>query len=270
MTGILMVICGDETTLVEVLTYCKQGDGIVVFASSSGGLAQAITQYVYTDEVPAEWQPFIAQFKELRAINAAKHAEMEKKRLAAQTGVDKATESKLVPGSHGQFPLFVFNLKKGALEACNTLLDATMLQITTPLAKVCAAVKWDDGSRLSQIFTTMVPAWLQSRADILREATQLALEEERSECIKVLVDLAAPVKELDLLTLYNKLYDKEAPPRYPLFIGNPIPTLARDKREAIALAKKESPSKDQTAKQRLMEKSKATPSTKSTKAPSVL
>lgn len=259
-TGILMVICGDETTLAEVLTYCKQGDGVVVFASATGGLAQAITQYVYTDEVPSEWQPFAAQFKELRAINAAKHTEMEAERKAKQKGVDKATESSLLPGSHGQFPLFVFNLKKGAVEACSTILDAIMLQITTPRAKVLAAVKWDDGERLSQIFTAMVPAWLVDRADILREATQFALEEERSECIKVLVDLAAPVKELDLLTLYNKLYDKEMPPRYPMFLGFPLPTLGRDTRKTIEEAKRESPSKDQTVKQRMMEKSKSTPS----------
>ena len=68
----------------------------------------------------------------------------------------------------------------------------------------------------------------QHLRDILREAAQLALARECSASIKVLVDLAAPVKDLDLLALYDKLYDSEEPPRFPMYVRTTMPTIQRE------------------------------------------
>ena len=222
------------------------GNGIVVFATPTGGLAEAISKFCYTGSLPPEWSGLESKFDELRELNEKAALRARQRRGSLLSGTfDGQTSSKIfnaAEGTEARFPLFAFVLKRGRDDTATELLDAIMGQIGSARAKVRAAVEWDDGVRLSQIFTTMVPAWLADRPDILREATQLALTRERVECIKVLVDLAAPVKDLDLLALYDKLYDADDPPRYPMFVGRPMPTEVRAELEENRSRRDSSPS----------------------------
>ena len=235
---ILTVLCGDETTLEEVINFCRIGSGMVFFVTCTGGLAEAIAKYVYTGTVPADWAAVADRFAELQRLNVIAAEAILKAKAHRMSGTFDGQTSSIVASERSpvdRFPLFSFGMKRGAIETSTSLLDALMQQIVQPRAKVHTAVEWDDSARLAQIFATMVPAWLKERPDILRSATQLALAEERVACIKVLVDLAAPVTDLDLLALYDKLYDPYDPPRFPMFLGCPMPTTTRTELRASAV-----------------------------------
>jgi hypothetical protein len=224
---VLAVLCGDETTLAEVVAFCREGTGIVVSSVITGGLAEALYSFAYNDGVvPHGWEQFSEQFDELKELNRARKETLGVKssRLSTQSSMAGVSAN-----SNGllNFPFFAFATKRGKEETAQCILDSIMKQIASASRKVEACVLWNDADRLKHAFTTMVPAWHEDRTDVLCKATQLALTLEHAECIKVLVDLAAPVKNLDLLGLYDKLYDQAAPPRYPLFLGCPKPTASR-------------------------------------------
>lgn len=181
---IMCVMCGDETTLAEVVSFCRQGTGLVLCCTITGGLADALYKFAYNDGVvPDGWEAFSAEFAELKEMNARKPKKASKKLVAAS----KVNTSKAQSNGLHNFPFFAFSTKRGTYETRQAVLDALMSQISTTRNKVTACVEWDDAKRLKQVFTTMVPAWREDRADVLADACQLALELEHAECIRVLV-----------------------------------------------------------------------------------
>ena len=228
---ILVVLSGDETTLEEILNYCRIGQGVIVFVTATGGLAEAVAKFVKTGLVPSDWSQFGEKFAELKKLNEEAAAKAKEARSRTVSGTfDAMTTSELFGGGDGiaaRFPMFAFVMQRGDKETCSVLMDVVMRQIASTSDKIKAAVEWDDATRLAEIFAVSVPAWSTARADLLRDAAQLALSNECISCIKVLVELAAPVKDLDLLSLYDKLYDEDNPPRFSLFVGLPMPTTVR-------------------------------------------
>ena len=71
--------------------------------------------------------------------------------------------------------------------------------------------------------------WDPQLQSILREALQLSLELEHENCVKVLIQHKAPVKDVGLLELYDKLFDKANPPRYKLYPGGEPPSQRRER-----------------------------------------
>lgn len=213
---VLVVICGDKTTLSEVVTYCTAGDGVVVCVSNTGGLAAALMHFVFSGQVPAGWAAYADQFQELKALNAAKRK------------VYESEDDPALKHSSSDWPLFAFtDDKRGADALTEVILDQVTQQTYTTLEKITDAVHWDDPKRLQNALTTMIPSWREDRTEILRVASQLALQMERPDCVEVLIRNAAPVKDIDLLALYDKLYDPDDGPRYPLYVGKTLPSVAR-------------------------------------------
>jgi hypothetical protein len=69
-----------------------------------------------------------------------------------------------------------------------------------------------------------VPAWHKDRTPLLQLALQLSLELHHERCVSVCVRNAAPVGRLDLLRLYDQLFDDLNPPLIQLFRGIGKPT----------------------------------------------
>ena len=74
------------------------------------------------------------------------------------------------------------------------------------------------------------------RSDILCQALQLALELEYEQCVSVAIVNQARGRELDLLKLYDKLFDEIQPPRFRLFTAlAKKPTSRRQEEVAVAV-----------------------------------
>ena len=106
-----------------------------------------------------------------------------------------------------------------------SLTDAIIAQATSVEMRVQFAVEWDDGKRLQRELGT-VPTWSMQRSKVLKDALQLALELEATRCVSVCIENAAPIKDIDLLVLYDKLYDSAKPSRFNMFAGE-LPTIRR-------------------------------------------
>ena len=85
-----------------MLTYCRKGQGVVVFATATGGLSEAVAKFVYTGAVPPEWSRFADAFQELKQLNQDKYRQLAAGRsglsafeaavastVYGETGVDK-------------------------------------------------------------------------------------------------------------------------------------------------------------------------------------
>lgn len=78
-----------------------------------------------------------------------------------------------------------------------------------------------------------IKMWDPDLGKILLEALQLALQLEHEKCVTVLIEHKAPVRQVSLLRLYDKLFDKANPPRYKLYSGPELPSVRRE-REAMS------------------------------------
>jgi hypothetical protein len=214
---VLVVLNGDATTLNEVVEYSREGNGIVLIAALTGGLAEALASFVRTGKIAESWKHHTREFEEIRTLNA------------------KARERSATAGSaprEGDVAWPLLELSDGLTKASilDSVLAAAMRQAGDAATKVQYAVEWHDAERLkSQI--SLIPAWDPSRVEILRDALQLSLELQHERCVAACIGFAAPVKQVDLLAIYDELYDEKAPPLIYLFKGEPMPTerLARHK-----------------------------------------
>lgn len=67
---VLVVLNGDATTLNEVVEYSREGNGIVLLATSTGGLAEALAQFVRMGAVAGDWKAYAKSFEEIKSLNA--------------------------------------------------------------------------------------------------------------------------------------------------------------------------------------------------------
>ena len=228
---VLMVVGGDSTTLREVLDYSRAGHGIVLIASCTGGLAAALAEYIRTGEVPEEWLRSEESFVELKEINAS---------AGSKGGVTDRTNSKGGSTDRKSSPMGKASRMSSAGKAnmwslctitdeiskdgiMDAVLEAAMIQAEEVNDKIRFAVEWHDEQRLNHLLG-LVPAWVSERATILRDALQLSLELQHERCVEVCVSHAAPVKQIDLLVLYDQLFDESNPPIIYVFKGWPRPT----------------------------------------------
>ena len=224
---VLTVVCGDETTLSEVLAFTQVGSGIVLLSSDTGGLAAALTSYIVDGIVPPKWHGSAREFEELKTLNANHARKYGSKLRRNSTTDDMFSASK---GAASEWPLICIESDSSLLD--QAILDLVILQASDTAAKVRFCVRWNDEKRLDQLLDH-VPLWAEERIPILCEAIEFALELEHAPCIKALLAHKAPVKDIDLLKLYDKLYDKASPPPFQMFSG-PLPTVRRAKEAAAA------------------------------------
>jgi hypothetical protein len=64
-----------------------------------------------------------------------------------------------------------------------------------------------------------MPPWDKDRPTLLKEALEDALKLKHTDCVKICIHHGAPVVKLDLLDLYDMLYDTASPPIIYLFKG---------------------------------------------------
>jgi hypothetical protein len=93
-----------------------------------------------------------------------------------------------------------------------------MEQCKTASAKVAAAVKWNHAERLNDLLLG-TPPWDKDRPTLLKEALEDSLKLKHTDCVKICIHHGAPVAKLDLLDLYDMLYDSHSPPIVYLFKG---------------------------------------------------
>ena len=218
---VLYVIAGDKTTLEEIITYLRNGNGLVLLAVPTGGLAAALGEFIDTGIVPEAWSGSKAEFEEIKRLNAAGSKAVGPKTTSASKAL---LDPSAQPTNH------VIQTSNGAFmeEVCKSILDAVISQAETVDLRVRFAVAWDD-EKLLQRELNSLPTWdVKQRSAVLRDALQQALELEAQESVRVCMANAAPIKEIDLLALYDKLYDDESPPKYRLFWGE-APTARRAK-----------------------------------------
>ena len=251
----LFVICGDNTTLDEILAYCRVGEGVVLLASETGGIAAALTAYIKDDTIMKGWAHAAEHFTELKKLNQIRQELMDEADALGELALEDAKEKK----SANAWPLIKHTSTVFAKDVKKAILDCLIDKEPSAANRVAYAVRWDDAKRLQRELTR-IPTWSDERMDILRNALQLALELENTSSVKICRENAAPVKDVDLLALYDKLYDKENPPRFSLFQG-PLPThLRRKGLEGDPSRKSTSrPTSPASPQVKFQERSKATP-----------
>ena len=57
-----------------------------------------------------------------------------------------------------------------------------------------------------------IASWAPERSRILRDALQLSLMLQHERCVGECIEAAAPVHRVDLLAIYDKLFDEMSPP----------------------------------------------------------
>ena len=223
---LLLVVAGDKVTLEEVLNYCRAGKGRILLASETGGLASALTEFIIHGKVPADWDGSRESFGELKRLNALAAAKIAQKHLESDHAVTASTPRlDDVDDERSSWPLVEISTDSFADRVRKTILDALLSQADSVELRVRCCVEWDDEKRLQREFT-MMPTWSTLRTKVLRDALQLALELENLSAVKACLRNSAPVKDLDLLQLFDKLYDVNSPAKYTLFSGE-LPTARR-------------------------------------------
>lgn len=256
----LFVVHGDETTLEEITTFCELGEGFVLLAAQTGGVAEAIASYVESGKasgqytVPIGWKHAAGRFERLKELNAKKRVELQAMSTERRSG-------SLVAIAAGEWPMLEISQAQNSKEMQKSILDCILNQESSPVVRIMNAVRWDDDKRLQRELS-FYPTWHQNRSGVLRDALQLALELENTNAVRVCVENAAPVKEINLLALYDKLYDGTS--LYTLVKGK-LPTYRRrvalgqeDPHSPVKGARR--PSSEQTPASKMQQLSKETPS----------
>ena len=204
---VLAIFGGDEFTLGEIESYVAGKHGRVLLLASTGGLAQALGQFIKKGEIQPDWEKHREMFEKLMTMN---HAEGETPKLTPN-GRDSALEDE----DWKYIAMTEVTSKEGIM---NAILDLAMEQCKTASAKVAAAVKWNNAERLNELLLG-TPPWDKDRPTLLKEALEDALKLKHTDCVKICIHHGAPVAKLDLLDLYDLLYDTASPPIIYLFKG---------------------------------------------------
>ena len=166
------------------------------------------------------WQGSEKDFMELKALNLkaslVKPSSSIRRRSFAE--VDEEYDSTK------SWPLMWISHALFASEVSKSILDVIMSQANSLELRVQFAVEWDDEKRLQRELSSM-PTWDQKRSTVLKDALQLALTLERLKAVRVCMDNAAPIKNIDLLALYDKLFQPGT--KFNMFLGKEIPTVRR-------------------------------------------
>lgn len=195
---LLVVLNGDSTTLSEVEKYAGAGNGRIVLAAATGGLAAALAKYLLSAPAPArppltpEWEPHRKAFEALRMMDEAQ-------------------------------AIFTITDSKSRQSILEVMCDAAIVQATNTAMRVRFAVEWNDPKRL-EVELAAMPSWLEERGTVMLDALQLALELQHGPCVTVCFENAANVKGLNLLKIYDALFDEMDPPLMFLFKGCAKPT----------------------------------------------
>jgi hypothetical protein len=193
---VLYVIAGDKTTLEEILTYLKNGNGMVLLAVATGGLAAALGEFMDTGVVPDAWAGSKVHFEQVKELNAAGSSSK-----AQGPKITSASTALLDPSARPTNSIVQTSTSSFAEDVCKSILEAVLSQAHTVELRVRFAVAWDD-EKLLQRELNSLPTWdVKQRSDVLREALQQALELEAEESVRVCMANAAPIKEIDLLAL---------------------------------------------------------------------
>jgi hypothetical protein len=218
----LFVLNGDGTTLEEMLSFCEAREGFIMLAAQTGGLAEAIFTYMESGKeggqytVPSGWKDLSGKFERLRQMN------MEK-RLALQGMHTDRRRGSLIASAAGDWPMIEVSQAQNSKEMQKSILDSLLNQELSPIVRIMNAVRWDDAKRLQRELS-FFPTWHSKRSQVLRDALQLGLELENANSVRVCLENAAPVKDVNLLALYDKLYDGSSV--YTLVKGK-LPTYRR-------------------------------------------
>lgn len=143
---VLLVVCGDATTLTEVLTYTRtvhQGTscaGVVLLAAETGGLAAALSQFVKGGDVPPMWKTgaIAEQFAELKRLN---------EEIASRQGDEAGLKGTWQ--ERKEWPLIMCMNDVHMKEVSEVCLDAAMMQAKGQHNKVLSAVRWNAPARLA-------------------------------------------------------------------------------------------------------------------------
>ena len=198
---VVLVLGGDAATLQEIIHFLSDGDsdvdrGVVVLASDSGALASALADYLNAAVIPPEWSAHKDVFAKVDF-----YAKQSPPRIFQST-------------VGGRTDLF---------EDC---LEAMMAQANDFVGRISQCVFWDDAQRLKTEISIM-PSWSKDRPRVLAAVLQHSLELQHVDCVRVALENAAPVKAVQLFTLYDQLFDTEDPPRFYLFEGKRKPSEVR-------------------------------------------
>ena len=124
---VLMVLNGDRTTLREVVAYAEQGRGIICLAVATGGLAEALADFIKFDRVPDAWSDCTEQFRMLKRIN--------RERAAPGT---QATPSRITDDKADDWPLFLLTDEVSKRGISDAIMDAAMRQASDTAMRVRA------------------------------------------------------------------------------------------------------------------------------------
>ena len=204
---VLVIFGGDAFTLGEIESYVAGQHGRVLLLSSTGGLAQALGKFIKKGTIPPDWEQHRQAFETLMKLN---HDDGDE----AKDGRDSSLEEENWK-SPQKIAMTEVTSKEGIISA---ILDLAMEQCKTASARLAAAVKWNDAERLNDILLSM-PPWDKDRPTLLKEALEDALKLKHTDCVKICIHHGAPVAKLDLLDLYDLLYDTASPPIIYLFKG---------------------------------------------------
>ena len=200
---VLVIFGGDAFTLGEMTSYVTELNGRVLLLSSTGGLAGALGQFIKKGTIPPDWEQHRQAFETLM-------------KLSIDDGEAKVERGSSLEEENWKYVAMTeVTSKEGIMSA---ILDVAMEQCNTTPAKIAAAVKWNDAERLNDILLGM-PPWDKDRPTLLKDALEDALKLKHTDCVKICIHHGAPVAKLDLLDLYDMLYDTASPPIIYLFKG---------------------------------------------------
>jgi len=204
---VLVIFGGDEFTLKEIDSYVDGKHGRVLLLAATGGLAQALGQFMKKGVILPDWEPHREMFEKLMSKN---HDDGVSPKMTPN-GRDSALEDE----DWKYIAMTEVTAKEGIMHA---ILDLAMEQCKTASAKVAAAVKWNHAERLNDLLLG-TPPWDKDRPTLLKEALEDSLKLKHTDCVKICIHHGAPVAKLDLLDLYDMLYDSHSPPIVYLFKG---------------------------------------------------
>jgi hypothetical protein len=132
---VLLVVCGDLTTLSELLVYTRAvhagtASGIVLLASETGGLAAALTHFAKAGELPPGWKSgsVAEQFAELKKLN---------EEVSGRLGM-----------SNDPWPVLMCMSETDKKDVAAACLNAALSQGEGAAIKIMNCVTWNDHARL--------------------------------------------------------------------------------------------------------------------------
>ncbi len=235
---VLVVIHGDKLVLSQIIMYLERGEGLVLIASKTGGLAEDIAEYLSARKTGSSVGPEISVGLKDRTESYG----------------DKCRESFETISKYYNIEKTVVLTDAATPETFAEEVLSTALSCAEDVGtRVRFAVEWQDAARLRSELMNL-ETWDDKREDLLAGALQLALEREAPSIVKECIEFKAPVHRLQLLQLFDKLYDPLNPPLINLFVGSgrlmpsERPRELRDKEIESHLIRKSSLARTQSSK----------------------